>query len=53
MAKPTLTTSAVGPYHGGELARNGHEQVHMGNVGSIKFGTLLPKITSRHEEAPK
>ena len=20
-------------YHGGELARNGHEQVHMGNVG--------------------
>ena len=49
MAKPTLTTSVVGrPYHGGELARNGHEQVHMGNVGSIKFGTLLPKITSRH-----
>ena len=36
MAKPTLTTSAVVPYHGGELARNGHEQVHMGNVGLIQ-----------------
>ena len=53
MAKTDLDNVGCRPYHGGELARNGHEQVHMGNVGSIKFGTLLPKITSRHEEAPK
>ena len=33
MAKPTLTTSAVVPNNGGELVRDGHEQVHMGNVG--------------------
>ena len=41
--KTDLDNVGCRPYHGGELARNGHEQVHMANVGKHVCCTRIPK----------